>query len=170
MPKKRASAGESTYTEEEKSLVLRYLKEEIEKGNHTESKWTIVSEKLKAEGLARSNNSVKMWWSRYGRAETGFEERMPRKHYSRNLVTSHQDPLQRKQARDLKKENRKERGLEKGLKQPTKVQKKRKREGEEDRDQGDENAGTEDFENTEERIGETSQSRRNRRPRQASPM
>ncbi|KAL8787265.1 MAG: hypothetical protein Q9213_002313 [Squamulea squamosa] len=95
-------ASHSNYKEEEKKLVLYYLRKEVSRGNLTESKWEKVSRKLVKHGLRRSKCSIKAWWSRYGREETGFDERQNPN--GRNLVTSKQNPGDRRNARRLKKQ------------------------------------------------------------------
>ncbi|KAL8953290.1 MAG: hypothetical protein Q9222_000856 [Ikaeria aurantiellina] len=96
--KKHIAEVQSNYTAQEKRLVVRYLKEEIGKGNLTEKKWKTIADKLAAHGCRRSQWSIKAWWSRYGREETGFEER--KNPHGRSLVTSKQNPEARKRARD----------------------------------------------------------------------
>ncbi len=101
-PRKEHKPGpQSNYTREERKWVVYYLKGEVSRGNLTESKWDKVSRELVKHGLKRSKCSIKAWWSRSGREETGFDER--RNPNGRNLVTSKQDPEDRKNARRLKK-------------------------------------------------------------------
>ncbi|KAL8707303.1 MAG: hypothetical protein Q9220_007646 [cf. Caloplaca sp. 1 TL-2023] len=99
--KQHTAEAQSTYTTREKRLVLRYLKEEIDKGNRTEKKWKTVAIKLNAHGCRRSQWSIKSWWSRYGREESGFDER--KNPNGRPLVTSKQSSEARKRARDRMK-------------------------------------------------------------------
>ncbi|KAI4263428.1 MAG: hypothetical protein L6R42_001422 [Xanthoria sp. 1 TBL-2021] len=106
--KKHKSISQSNYTQEEKKWVVYYLKGEVSRGNLTESKWDIVSRELIKHGLRRSKCSIKAWWSRYGREETGFDERQNPN--GRNLVTSKQDPEERKKARRLKKQQLRKEG------------------------------------------------------------
>lgn len=97
---KRNKISQSKYTSQEGALVTRYLKEEVAKGNLTETKWENVSERLKKDGVDKSRSSVKNWWSRYGREASGFDERQK---LGRSLVTSKQNPEERKRAREQKK-------------------------------------------------------------------
>lgn len=106
--KKHKSISQSNYTHEEKKWVRYYLKGEVSRGNLTESKWDIVSRELIKHGLRRSKCSIKAWWSRYGREEMGFDERQNPN--GRNLVTSKQDPEDRKKARRLKKQQLRKEG------------------------------------------------------------
>ncbi|KAL8914005.1 MAG: hypothetical protein Q9171_001256 [Xanthocarpia ochracea] len=108
--KKSKPLSKSNYREDEKAWVLHYLKEEISGRNFTESKWENISRELARRGLRRSRNSIKAWWSRYGRQETGFDERQNPS--GRRLVTSKQDPEDRKKMRRLKKQVKQEAGLE----------------------------------------------------------
>ncbi|KAL8765794.1 MAG: hypothetical protein Q9209_007233 [Squamulea sp. 1 TL-2023] len=94
--------SQSNYKEDEKKLVLYYLRKEVSRGNLTESKWEKISRKLVKHGLRRSKCSIKAWWSRYGREETGFDERQNPN--GRNMVTSKQNPEDRRNARRLKKQ------------------------------------------------------------------
>ncbi|KAL8900719.1 MAG: hypothetical protein Q9192_000920 [Flavoplaca navasiana] len=100
--RRHRSISQSNYTEEEKQWVVYYLKGEVSRRNLTESKWDNISRELLRHGLRRSKCSIKAWWSRYGREETGFDERQNPN--GRNLVTSRQDPEDRKKARRLKKQ------------------------------------------------------------------
>lgn len=100
--RRHRSISQSNYTKEEKQWVVYYLKEEVSRRNLTESKWDNISRELLRHGLRRSKCSIKAWWSRYGREETGFDERQNPN--GRNLVTSKQDPEDRKKARRLKKQ------------------------------------------------------------------
>ncbi|KAL8847027.1 MAG: hypothetical protein Q9221_007912 [Calogaya cf. arnoldii] len=100
--KKQKPLSQSNYTREEKRWVVYYLKREVSQRNFTESKWENVSRKLMEHGLRRSKCSIKAWWSRYGREETGFDERQNPN--GRSLITSRQDPEDRKKARRLKKQ------------------------------------------------------------------
>ncbi|KAI4283958.1 MAG: hypothetical protein L6R38_001793 [Xanthoria sp. 2 TBL-2021] len=106
--KKHKPISQSNYTQEEKKWVVYYLKGEVSRRNLTESKWDIVSRELVKHGLRRSKCSIKAWWSRYGREETGFDERQNPN--GRNLVTSKQDPEDRKKARRLKKQQLRKEG------------------------------------------------------------
>ncbi|KAL8929630.1 MAG: hypothetical protein Q9172_000426 [Xanthocarpia lactea] len=108
--KKHKPLSKSNYQENEKTLVLRYLKEEVSRRNFTESKWENISQELAGQGFRRSRNSIKAWWSRYGRQETGFDERQNPS--GRRLVTSKQDPEDRKKMRRLKKQVKQGDGLE----------------------------------------------------------
>lgn len=66
--------------------------------NLTEQKWKVISERLAARfGFFRSNIAVKNFWSRQGRALTGVDER--RNPNPDKMVTSKQNPEQRKRAR-----------------------------------------------------------------------
>ncbi|KAL8812499.1 MAG: hypothetical protein Q9200_000994 [Gallowayella weberi] len=102
--KKRKLGSQSTYKEEEKKWVVHYLKVEVARRNLTESKWENISKGLARHGFDRSKCSIKAWWSRYGREETGFDERQ--NPTGRNMVTSKQNPEDRKQARHLRKTKR----------------------------------------------------------------
>ncbi|KAL9015361.1 MAG: hypothetical protein Q9173_000028 [Seirophora scorigena] len=98
---KRTRTFQGIKSDEEKRLIVRYMQEEINDGNVTEKKWSNIARKLKDHGLERSQWSVKAWWSRYGRLETGIDERQ--KPNERRLVTSKQDPEERRKARELKR-------------------------------------------------------------------
>ncbi|KAL8862962.1 MAG: hypothetical protein Q9178_000904 [Gyalolechia marmorata] len=108
--KKPKPLSKSNYQENEKTWVLHYLKEEVSRRNFTESKWENISQRLAEHGSRRSRNSIKAWWSRYGRQETGFDERQNPN--GRRLVTSKQDPEDRKKMRRLKKQVKQGDGLE----------------------------------------------------------
>ncbi|KAI4194397.1 MAG: hypothetical protein LQ346_003701 [Caloplaca aetnensis] len=110
--KKRKQAVQGV-KEDEKALIARYMKMEIDAENRTESKWQNVSGKLWTNhGIQRSGNSVKAWWSRQGRQEFGIDER--KNPNGRKLVTSKQDPDERKRARERKKLEATEGTREKG--------------------------------------------------------
>lgn len=98
---KRKKSAQSVQ-DNEKALIARYVQEEIDKNNYAESKWQNVADKLlKDHSISRSGNSVKAFWSRYGREEFGIDER--KNPDGRNLVTSKQDPEERRKARERKK-------------------------------------------------------------------
>ncbi|KAL8699187.1 MAG: hypothetical protein Q9224_001524 [Gallowayella concinna] len=118
--KKRKLSSQSAYKEEEKKWVVHYLKMEVVSRNLTESKWENISKELARHGFARSKCSIKAWWSRYGREETGFDERQ--NPTGRNMVTSKQHPADRKKARQLRKITR--RAEETKLKQNHQTRKK----------------------------------------------
>lgn len=98
---KRTKTLRNTYDDDVTARVARYVQQEIVAGNHTESKWENVSSKLKMDGIERSKWSIKNWWSRFGRHETGIEERQNPN--GRKLVTSKQSPEDRKKARERRK-------------------------------------------------------------------
>lgn len=98
---KRKKTNQGVKDDHEKQLIARYMQEEIDKNNVTETKWQNIAEKLKRHGFSRSGNSVKAYWSRHGRQEFGMDER--RKPEGRKLVTSKQDPEERRKARERKK-------------------------------------------------------------------
>ncbi|KAL9584023.1 MAG: hypothetical protein Q9212_002364 [Teloschistes hypoglaucus] len=98
---KRTKNSRNTYDDVVTVLVARYVQEEINADNRTESKWEKVSNKLKMHGIERSKWSIKNWWSRCGRHETGIEERQ--NPTGRKVVTSKQSPEDRKKARERKK-------------------------------------------------------------------
>ncbi|KAI4096554.1 MAG: hypothetical protein LQ344_001062, partial [Seirophora lacunosa] len=98
---KRRRIFQGIKSDEEKRLIVCYMQEEINDGNVTEKKWSNIARKLKDHGLERSQWSIKAWWSRYGRLETGIDERQ--KPNEGRLVTSKQDPEERRKARELKK-------------------------------------------------------------------
>ncbi|KAL8923774.1 MAG: hypothetical protein Q9208_004422 [Pyrenodesmia sp. 3 TL-2023] len=101
-PKKKRKQGVQGVKENEKALIARYMKVEVDAKNGTESKWQNVADKLRAfHGIQRSGNSVKAWWSRQGRQEFGLDER--KNPNGRKLVTSKQDPDERRKARERKK-------------------------------------------------------------------
>lgn len=91
---------QSNWTVTEKDLV-RLLMEEVineKQVNLTEKKWEVISDRLAQRfNVARSKTSVKNYWSREGRLLTGLDER--RKPNPEKLVTSVQNPEQRKRAR-----------------------------------------------------------------------
>ncbi|KAL9601116.1 MAG: hypothetical protein Q9219_002715 [cf. Caloplaca sp. 3 TL-2023] len=103
----RRRTAQGIHDEDEKALIVRFLKEEISAGNLTEHKWQVISQKLAEHDIKRSQWSIKAWWSRKGRLQTGFDERQ--NPGGRKLVTSKQDPRDRKRARERKKA-----GLEQG--------------------------------------------------------
>ncbi|KAL8722387.1 MAG: hypothetical protein Q9225_001118 [Loekoesia sp. 1 TL-2023] len=98
---KRKRSSQGINDEHTQTLVVRFLKEEITAGNLTEKKWQAISEKLAKHGINRSQWSIKAWWSRKGRLLTGFDERQNPK--GRKVVTSKQDPEDRRRARERKK-------------------------------------------------------------------
>ncbi|KAI4255694.1 MAG: hypothetical protein LQ352_002443 [Teloschistes flavicans] len=98
---KRTKMLRRTYGKDETVLVAHYVRQEIDNGNRTESKWERVSEQLQMHGIFKSKWSIKNWWSRCGRHETGIEERQ--NPTGRKMVTSKQSPEDRKKARERKK-------------------------------------------------------------------
>ena len=88
------------WTALEKDLVRTLMEEVIteQRVNLTEKKWEVISGRLASRfGFSRSKISIKNYWSRQGRAQTGVDER---RHPNPNkLVTSMQNPEQRKRAR-----------------------------------------------------------------------
>lgn len=98
---KRKRSSQGINDEHTQTLVVRFLKEEITARNLTEKKWQAISEKLAKHGINRSQWSIKAWWSRRGRLLTGFDERQ--NPTGRKLVTSKQDPEDRRRARERKK-------------------------------------------------------------------
>ncbi|KAL8759860.1 MAG: hypothetical protein Q9184_003497 [Pyrenodesmia sp. 2 TL-2023] len=101
-PKKKRKQGVQGVKESEKALIARYMKVEVDAKNGTESKWQNVADKLRTNhGIQRSGHSVKAWWSRQGRQEFGLDER--KNPNGRKLVTSKQDPDERRKARERKK-------------------------------------------------------------------
>ncbi|KAI4247678.1 MAG: hypothetical protein L6R40_001264 [Gallowayella cf. fulva] len=105
---KKPKLSQSNYKEEEKKWVEHYLRKEVASRNWTESKWENISRELAKHGIERSKSSIKAWWSRHGREETGFEERQ--KPQGRKLVTSKQKPEDRRKARQSKKQLKEEEG------------------------------------------------------------
>ncbi|KAL8901972.1 MAG: hypothetical protein Q9207_004939 [Kuettlingeria erythrocarpa] len=111
--KKKRKQGVQGVKDDEKTLIARYMKIEVDAENRTESKWQNVSDKMWTNhGIQRSGNSVKAWWSRQGRQEFGIDER--KNPNGRKLVTSKQDPDERKRARERKKRAATEGTREKG--------------------------------------------------------
>lgn len=100
-PKSKRKKANQGVQDHEKALIARYMQEEIDNRNLTESKWQNVTEKLKSHGIDRSGHSVKAWWSRHGRQEFGIDER--KNPHGRKLVTSKQDPEERRKARERKR-------------------------------------------------------------------
>ncbi|KAL9024388.1 MAG: hypothetical protein Q9196_006554 [Gyalolechia fulgens] len=98
---KRTKDSQGIHDQHVKDLIKHFLQEEIESGNKTEQKWQAVSAKLAQHGIQRSQWSIKAWWSREGRLETGFDERQ--NPGGRKLVTSKQDPEERRKARERRK-------------------------------------------------------------------
>ncbi|KAI4188310.1 MAG: hypothetical protein L6R41_002221 [Letrouitia leprolyta] len=98
---KRTKNSQGVHNQHEKDLIKFFLEEEINTGNRTEQKWQAISEKLAQHGIQRTQWAVKSWWSREGRSETGFEERQ--NPAGRKMVTSKQDPEERRKARERKK-------------------------------------------------------------------
>ncbi len=91
---------QANWTAREKELVGILMEEVMnEKQVHlTEKKWEVISDRLASMyGFIRSKTSIKNYWSRNGRLLTGVDER--RKPNPEKLVTSVQDPDQRKRAR-----------------------------------------------------------------------
>ncbi|KAL8943127.1 MAG: hypothetical protein Q9216_001257 [Gyalolechia sp. 2 TL-2023] len=98
---KRTKDSKGVHDDRVKKLIKHFLEEEVEAENWTEQKWQAVSEKLARHGIQRSRWSIKAWWSREGRSETGFDERQHP--LGRKLVTSKQDPEERRKARERRK-------------------------------------------------------------------
>ncbi|KAL8842686.1 MAG: hypothetical protein Q9170_000461 [Blastenia crenularia] len=98
--RKSRKSSQGIHDKETQALVVRFLKEEIADGNLTEQKWQAISQKLAKHGITRSQYSVKAWWSRKGRSQTGFDERQNPN--GRKLVTSKQNPDDRRRARQRK--------------------------------------------------------------------
>lgn len=98
---KRTKNSQGVHDQHEKDLIRQFLEEEINVGNRTERKWQAISEKLAQHGIQRTRWAVKSWWSREGRSETGFEERQ--NPTGRKMVTSKQDPEERRKARERRK-------------------------------------------------------------------
>lgn len=88
------------WTAHEKSLVKLLMEEVIveQQVNLTEKKWEVISNRLASRhGFTRLKTSIKNYWSRQGRAQTGVDERRNPNPYK--LITSVQNPDQRKRAR-----------------------------------------------------------------------
>ncbi|KAL8764863.1 MAG: hypothetical protein Q9209_007847 [Squamulea sp. 1 TL-2023] len=98
---KQKQVARTGYGDDEKKWVVHYLKREISRGNYTDSRWVKISRKLLKHGISRSPLSIKAWWSRYGRAENGLDER--RNPQGRKLVTSKECPAERRKNRRLRK-------------------------------------------------------------------
>ena len=98
---KRKKSSQGIHDEYTQTLIVRFLKEEIAAGNLTEQKWQAVSNKLAKAGIEHSQWAIKAWWSRKGREQTGFDERQ--NPTGRRLVTSKQDPGDRRKAREQNK-------------------------------------------------------------------
>lgn len=105
---KSSKKQDKIWTAEEKDLV-RLLMEEVineQQVNLTEKKWEVISDRLASRfGFIRSKTSIKNYWSRQGRAQTRVDER--RNPNPNKLITSVQNPYQRKIARQgaLKRKN-----------------------------------------------------------------
>lgn len=95
-PKKQ----DKSWTAHERDLVRALMQEVLAEGqvNLTEKKWEVISDRLASRyGFRRSNTSIKNYWNRQGRAQTGVDER--RKPNPTKLTTSVQTAQQRKRAR-----------------------------------------------------------------------
>lgn len=89
------------WTAHEKDLVRSLMEEVIseQQVNLTEKKWEVISDRLAARnGFVRSKTSIKNYWNREGRSQTGVDER--RKPNPNKMVTSLQNAEQRKRARE----------------------------------------------------------------------
>lgn len=99
-PTRKPKKQDKHWTTREKDLV-RVLMEEViaeQQVNLTEKKWEVISDRLAARfSFNRSNTSIKNYWNRQGRAQTGVDER--RKPNPTKLVTSATTAEQRKRAR-----------------------------------------------------------------------
>ena len=130
---KSSKKQDKIWTAHEKDLV-RLLMEEVineQQVNLTEKKWEVISDRLASRfGFIRSKTSIKNYWSRQGRAQTRVDER--RNPNPEKLITSVQNPYQRKQARQgaLKRKN----PGEEGSGYPNRSRAKRSDEGEADDD------------------------------------
>lgn len=97
---KSSKKQDKIWTAHEKNLV-RILMEEViieQQVNLTEKKWEVISDRLASRfGFTRSKTSIKNYWSRQGRAQTGVDER--RNPNPKKLITSVQNPDRRKRAR-----------------------------------------------------------------------
>ncbi|KAL8704674.1 MAG: hypothetical protein Q9201_002168 [Fulgogasparrea decipioides] len=98
---KRQKVSKPSYTEKEQELVIHYMLEELANKNYTETKWDNIANQLATHGIVKTKWSIKNYWSRYGRYRSGLEERQKPK--SRSMVTSKQNPEDRKRARKQKK-------------------------------------------------------------------
>ncbi|KAL8694966.1 MAG: hypothetical protein Q9218_000438 [Villophora microphyllina] len=98
---KSRKTARTGYDNDAKTWAAHYVQLEIANGNRTESKWERVSEQLKMHGIYKTKWSIKNWWSRSGRCDTGMEERQNPS--GRKLVTSKQNPEDRRKARERKK-------------------------------------------------------------------
>ncbi|KAL9005049.1 MAG: hypothetical protein Q9188_002156 [Gyalolechia gomerana] len=107
---KRTKDSQGIHDKHVKDLITGFLQDEIKAGNKTEQKWQAVSEKLAQQGIQRSRWSIKAWWSREGRLETGFDERT--NPVGRKLVTSKQDPEERRKARERRKAELRQTGVQ----------------------------------------------------------
>lgn len=97
---KASKKQDKIWTAREKDLVRMLMEEVIteQQVNLTEKKWEVISDRLASRfGFTRSKTSIKNYWSRQGRAQTGVDER--RNPNPNKMITSVQDPEQRKRAR-----------------------------------------------------------------------
>ncbi|KAL8972353.1 MAG: hypothetical protein Q9183_000600 [Haloplaca sp. 2 TL-2023] len=97
---KRSKRRPTRYTEDEQAMTERYVRYVVSRGNQTESKWAEVRQLLLSEGVDKSPSSIKNYWSRFGRENSKFDERQK---VGKNLITSKQDPENRKRNREQKK-------------------------------------------------------------------
>ncbi|KAL9614643.1 MAG: hypothetical protein Q9167_000848 [Letrouitia subvulpina] len=103
--RRRAAASEGSKSRvppNEQLLIKQLVQEQIDKGNHTERKWKDISDELKARhNINRNFTSVKNFWNRHGREKFGLDERKNKN--PAKMITSMQDPGDRKRAREEKK-------------------------------------------------------------------
>ena len=97
---KRSKRRPTRYTEDEQAMTERYVRYVVSRGNQTESKWAEIRALLLSEGVDKSASSIKNYWSRFGRENSKFDERQKA---GKNLITSKQDPENRKRNRRQKK-------------------------------------------------------------------
>ncbi|KAL9041096.1 MAG: hypothetical protein Q9214_004228 [Letrouitia sp. 1 TL-2023] len=101
-----ASKGsKSRVPDHEQLLIKQLVQEQIDQKNHTEDKWKIISKELKTRyDIERNFTSIKNFWSRYGREKFELDERKIKN--PTKMITSTQNPADRKRAREIKKVSR----------------------------------------------------------------
>lgn len=120
-PAARSQGSKSRVPDHEQQLIKQLVQEQIDLNNYTEDKWKNISGALKTRyNIDRNFISVKNFWSRYGRGKFGLDERKVKN--PAKMITSTQNPADRKRAREEKK----------GPREAAQRQKKRKLKDEED--------------------------------------
>ena len=95
---RQKSERPDNYPKDTAEKVRDLMKEVLEEGHYIEKKWSMISDRLlERHGIQKGAGSIKMFWSRRGRAEFKLDERkLPN---PQKWVTSKQSPEDRKKAR-----------------------------------------------------------------------